>query len=127
MLLLDSHVLLWVLTGARRLGPASTAQIDESSTVFVSAATVLELTIKAMLGKLSIPDGLVARLTDAGFDHLDITTDHAEALTAYPELARHDPFDRLLVAQAATESLVLVTADRVLLGMGLPFVVDAAA
>jgi PIN domain nuclease of toxin-antitoxin system len=127
MLLLDSHVLLWVLTGRRPLGRDATAKVDEAPAVFVSAATVLELTIKAMLGKVSIPQGLVARLTDAGFDHLDVTADHAEALSAYPELARHDPFDRLLVAQAATESLELMTADRVLLAMGLPFVVDAVA
>jgi PIN domain nuclease of toxin-antitoxin system len=99
MILLDSHVLLWVLTGRRRLGPTATAALAASNVIYVSAATVLELAIKEMLGKLTLPDGF--------------------------EVARHDPFDRVLLAQAVAERLTLLTADRALLAMGHPQVVDA--
>jgi len=56
---------------------------------------------------------------------LDITAEHAEAIRDYPELTRHDPFDRLLVAQADRAGLQLLTADRVLLGLEKDFILDA--
>lgn len=91
----------------------------------VSAATVWELTVKAMLGRLDVPAGLAARLVEEGFGVLDVTAVHAEALREFPELVRLDPFDRLIMAQAVAEGLQLVTADRMLLGLGRDFVVDA--
>jgi PIN domain nuclease of toxin-antitoxin system len=87
---------------------------------------VWELTIKAMLGKLVIPDKLPVRLTEQGLVLLNITAEHAEGIRELPELARHDPFDRLLVAQASQAGLHLVTADRVLLGHGYDFIIDAS-
>jgi PIN domain nuclease of toxin-antitoxin system len=56
---------------------------------------------------------------------LSITAEHAEGIRDFPELTRHDPFDRLLVAQASRSSMLLVTADRVLLGLERDFIVDA--
>lgn len=91
----------------------------------VSAAIVWELTIKSMLGKLSVPVGLSGRLADQGLSLLNITAEHAEGVRELPGLVRHDPFDRLLVAQASQASMRLVTADRVLLGLGRDFIVDA--
>jgi PIN domain nuclease of toxin-antitoxin system len=125
MLLLDSHVLLWVLDDSPRLGAAARARITAAAAVHVSAATVWELTIKAMLGRLTMPDDLVALLDAQGFARLDVTSEHAAALTLLPEIAQHDPFDRLLLAQAACAGLTLLTADRVLLGLGRSDVVDA--
>jgi PIN domain nuclease of toxin-antitoxin system len=90
----------------------------------VSAATVWELTIKDMLGKLSLPQNIANRLAAQGLSLLSITADDAEAIREYPELLRHDPFDRLLVAQAARAEMDLVTADDVLLDRGYTFVVD---
>lgn len=92
----------------------------------VSAATVFELTIKAMLGKLSIPDDFAARLSEQGLSLLSITAEHAAGIREFPELTRHDPFDRLLVAQASRDGLRLLTADRVLLGLNRDFIVDAS-
>ena len=125
MLLLDSQTLLWVLDDSPRLGPAARTTISSASGVYVSAATVWELTIKSMLGKLSVPFPLPEVLTAQGFALLNITAEHADALRDYPELMRHDPFDRLLVAQADRAGLRLLTADKVLLGLQRKFIVDA--
>jgi PIN domain nuclease of toxin-antitoxin system len=78
-----------------------------------------------MLGKLLIPDQLSRRIADQGLVPLSVTHEHAEGIRDFPALARHDPFDRLLVAQARRAGLRLLTADRVLLGAGLDFVADA--
>lgn len=125
MLLLDSQVLLWVLDDNPRLGRGARSSIAASDGVHVSAATVWELTIKAMLGKLSVPTDLSTRLVEQGLVPLNITAEHAEGIRDYPELTRHDPFDRLLVAQADRAGLRLLTADRVLLKLGREFIVDA--
>jgi len=125
MLLLDSQVLLWLLDDNPRLGPAARQAITSAQGVHVSAATVWELTIKTMLGKLAVPPDLSVRLTAQGLSLLSITAEHAEALREFPELTRHDPFDRLLVAQAARAGLQLLTADQVLLNLGRSFILDA--
>lgn len=125
MLLLDSQTLLWVLDDSPRLGPEARKTIDSARGVHVSAATVWELTIKAMLGKLSVPTPLSAAITGQGLQLLSVTAEHAEGIRDYPELARHDPFDRLLVAQAGHSGLRLLTADRVLLELQQDFILDA--
>jgi PIN domain nuclease of toxin-antitoxin system len=125
VILLDSHVLLWVLTGRRPLGPKATAALATSDVVYVSAATMLELAIKEMLGKVTLPDDFEARLREQGLAMLDITGTHASAIRRFPELARHDPFDRILLAQAVEERLTLLTADRVLLAMKHRRIADA--
>ena len=126
-LLLDSQVALWVLDDSPRLGQGARQMISSAATVHVSAATVWELTIKAMLGKLSVPDKLAMRLREQGLALLNISAEHAEGIREFPELSRHDPFDRLIAAQAIQAGLQLLTADRVLLGLQRDFVVDARA
>jgi PIN domain nuclease of toxin-antitoxin system len=125
MLLLDSQTLLWLLDDNPRLGPKARTTISSARGVHVSAATVWELTIKTMLGKLSVPAALSAVLSGQGLLLLNITAEHAEAIRDYPELTRHDPFDRLLVAQADRAGLQLLTADTVLLRLQREFILDA--
>ena len=111
-LLLDTHILLWWLFGDPRLTPAMREAImDPTSAVAVSAVTAWEIAIKAALGKLAVPDRLAQQLHDEGFDELPITVEDGLAAGALP---RHhgDPFDRMLIAQAARPKLVVVTADR---------------
>lgn len=127
LLLLDSQAVLWLLDDSPRLGTRARQLISSATAVHVSAATVWELTIKAMLGKLSVPDKLVTRLAEQGLILLTITAEHAEGIREFPELIRHDPFDRLLVAQALHTGLRLITADRVLLGLDRAFVIDATS
>jgi PIN domain nuclease of toxin-antitoxin system len=110
-LLLDTAVLLWWLDDNRRLRPpARDAIADEANLVVVSAASAWEISIKAALGKLRVPDDLIDVLDQNGFSTL--TIDIAHVLRA-GSLPRHhsDPFDRMLIAQAMLEELVLVTAD----------------
>jgi PIN domain nuclease of toxin-antitoxin system len=126
MLLLDSQALLWLLDDSPRLGPQARQAITSAQGVHVSAATVWELTIKTVLGKLSVPADLPARLTTQGLELLNITAGHTEAICDFPELSRHDPFDRLLVAQASRTGLHLLTADQVLLNLGRDFILDAS-
>lgn len=125
MLLLDSRALLWLLDDSPRLGAQARRAITTAQGVHVSAATVWELTIKTMLGKLTVPADLAKRLPEQGLELLSITAEHAEAIRAFPELIRHDPFDRLLVAQASCTGLRLLTADQVLLDLRRDFILDA--
>ena len=111
-LLLDTHVLLWWLAEDDRLTPTMREAIaDPATTVVVSAASAWEMAIKAGLGKLTIPGDLDGELERQGFDELPVTVQDGVAAGALP---RHhaDPFDRMLIAQAARRRFVLVTADR---------------
>lgn len=112
-LLVDSHVALWWLEASDQLGAACRTKLQQADEVFFSAVTPWELGINVALGRLSMPDGMASALEASGFAALDITTAHAEHA---PKLPKHhgDPFDRMLVAQAQLEALVLVTADRAL-------------
>jgi PIN domain nuclease of toxin-antitoxin system len=126
MLLLDSQALLWLLDDNPRLGPQARKAITSAQGVHVSAATVWELTIKAMLGKLTVPADLGSRLTRQGLELLRVTAEHAEAIRDFPELTRHDPFDRLILAQASRAGLQLLTAEHVLLDLRRDFILDAS-
>jgi len=126
MLLLDSQALLWLLDDNPRLGPQARQAITSAQGVYFSAATVWELTIKTMLGELTVPADLSKRLPEQGLELLSVTAEHAEAIREFPALVRHDPFDRLLVAQASRAGLRLLTADHVLLALGRDFILDAS-
>ncbi|WP_117213167.1 type II toxin-antitoxin system VapC family toxin [Allorhizocola rhizosphaerae] len=125
MLLLDSQAVLWLLDDSPKFGSQARMTITEATRVYVSAASVWELTIKAMLGKLTMPAGLSDRLLEQGLFLLNVTSEDAEAIRRFPELAKHDPFDRLIIAQASLGNLRLVTADRVLLALDRDFLIDA--
>jgi len=125
MLLLDSQTALWVLDNNPRLGDRARQRIEAAPAVHVSVATVWELTTKSMLGKLKIPDDFADQVESNGLELLEISADHAEGLRDFPELLRHDPFDRLIVSQAYQHRLTLLTADAVLLGLGRDFIADS--
>jgi len=124
-MLLDTHVLLWLLTEPDRLGPTTSQRLRSAPRVLVSAVSIAELQIKAMLGKLELPAGFEERLTTMGLEQLALTHTHAMAIDRLPELTRHDPFDRLLLAQASVDGTTFLTADGRLLALGLSFVADA--
>jgi len=109
-ILLDSHVALWWLASEPSLGEDCRSLVLTADEVFFSAVTPWELGIKRALGKIDYPDGLVAALEDAGFVELAVRATHAEHAAALPP-HQGDPFDRMLIAQAQLESLVLATAD----------------
>lgn len=109
-LLLDTHALLWWLAGAR-LAPMAQDQIaDPTTIVAVSAASIWEAEIKRAVGKLRVDGSLPGHVAEAGFEPLPISLEHAERAGGLP-LHHRDPFDRMLVAQAQAEGLMLVTRD----------------
>jgi PIN domain nuclease of toxin-antitoxin system len=109
-LLLDSHVALWWLGNDRSLGAAAAEAIEMADDVRVSVITPWELGIRQAAGKLECPADLIPALLRAGFKMLPISTEHAERAPSLP-MHHRDPFDRMLIAQAEIESLVIVTAD----------------
>ena len=117
-LLLDTHVLLWWLDDDPRLGVAAREAIAGADHAMVSTASAWEIGIKQSLGRLRGPEDLTGELAANRFDVLDIGLAHALAAAALP---RHhdDPFDRMLIAQAAAEGLTLVTADAQILRYGV--------
>src|SRR5262245_50050690 len=111
MLLLDSHALLWAITDDPRLRPEARDSIRSPlNDVLVSAATVWELAIKRVLGRLEAPDDMVGVMERTGFSGLPITLADAEAAAGLP-LHHADPFDRMLVAQARRVGAIVVTRD----------------
>ena len=111
MYLLDSHVILWLLTDDARLkAPLRATLVQAAPQVFVSAASIWELSIKHALGKLPIPDDLVQATLASGLTPLPITLAHALAAGALPPHHR-DPFDRMLIAQTQAGGPTLVTHD----------------
>ena len=110
-LLLDTHVLLWWLADDDHLSAAARDTVNVATEVWLSAASVWEIAIKRALGRLEVPEDYLEAVDASDILLLAITAEHAEAAGALP---RHhdDPFDRMLVAQAWTDELTLVTADR---------------
>ncbi|MEX2048861.1 MAG: type II toxin-antitoxin system VapC family toxin [Gemmatimonadota bacterium] len=109
-LLLDTHVLIWWDEGAT-LAPEAGEAIRTAEQVYVSAASGWEVAIKASLGKLDSDRPVSDAVTESGFEELPVRLAHAELVRWLPKHHR-DPFDRLLVAQAVSEGLTLVTRDR---------------
>lgn len=120
-LLLDTHIAVWALTDDRRLSTeARRLLLDEESELFVSAASVWEIAIKHALGRRRMPISgaeALGHFRDAGYAILAVRGEHAAAVERLPAL-HSDPFDRLLVAQAQTEPLRLITHDAMLAGYG---------
>lgn len=109
-LLLDTHVVLWWLADDPTLSGEMKDRLDHDPDVFVSAASVWEVAIKQAAGKLGGPADLPERVRDSGFNLLRIDAEHAIAAGRMP-LIHRDPFDRMLLAQAGSEGLVLATRD----------------
>jgi PIN domain nuclease of toxin-antitoxin system len=107
----DTHILLWWLADDPNLPASAADAIAEGETeVFVSAASVWEIAIKKVAGRLDAPDDLLEVIEANDFEELSMTSAHA---LAAGQLPRHhaDPFDRMLIAQAHAENLTVVTVD----------------
>jgi len=116
-LLLDTHVLLWALSGSKRL-PHDARELIESAQneVLFSAASIWEIAVKAQLLRAEFGvdvETIAAAARDTDFDELAISSRHAAGVAALP-LHHKDPFDRMIMSQAIVEPARLVTADRAL-------------
>jgi PIN domain nuclease of toxin-antitoxin system len=109
-LLLDTHIALWAITGDAALDEEFLDRLRHDPDIFLSPVSLWEITIKQATRKLAGPADLVERVRDMGFRELAVTYAHAIAAGRLPPHHR-DPFDRMLVAQAAVEGLTLVSRD----------------
>lgn len=109
--LLDTHIVLWSLAVPERLSTAARNTIESAEEIYVSSVSIWEISIKSGLGKLDVDvDELLGWLVSLKILSLPVTWSHARALRDLP-LHHRDPFDRMLIAQAVTEPLHLLTAD----------------
>jgi len=114
-LLLDTHLLLWTVGLSGRLSTTASSMIgDPTNELFFSSASIWEMAIKAGTGRQDfvVDVRLIRRtLLNGDYTELAITSEHAVAISGLPPIHK-DPFDRLLIAQATVEGIVLLTADR---------------
>jgi PIN domain nuclease of toxin-antitoxin system len=112
-LLFDTHIFIWASSDPGRLSQAASAALAaDGNSLFVSAATAWEIAIKVSVGRLQFPlDKFEATADEMGIEPLPMTVQHAMAAARLPR-HHNDPFDRVLIAQARTEGLTLVTMDR---------------
>lgn len=115
-MLLDTHTLLWFLNEDANLPRTLKQQIENTDAVFVSIASIWEIAIKLNLGKLTLLTPFETLNTDIAASEIEILPITFESAVAYRflPLYHRDPFDRMLVAQALTHSLVLVSRDAIL-------------
>ena len=118
-LLLDTHIFIWWRTDDPRLGASTRARIARANEVYVSVVSAWETAIKAAIGKIRLSEGFEAGVEASGFLKLAVQFPHADRVATLP-LHHHDPFDRMLIAQAEIEGLTLVSDDRWFAAYGVP-------
>jgi len=112
-MLLDTHALLWFLNKDSRLPETTKIQIEEAESVFVSMASLWEISIKVNIGKLALMapfETIRLNMINLGIEELPISFEDAITYLSIP-LHHRDPFDRILVAQAMNHSLILISRD----------------
>jgi PIN domain nuclease of toxin-antitoxin system len=118
-LLIDTHILLWADERPRLIARTLRAAMrDEANEIVVSAATVWEIAIKRVIGKLRFDRPIVAAVLALGFEILPVAGAHAEYAGGLPP-HHNDPFDRLIIAQAYLEGMLLGTQHRRTLPYGV--------
>jgi PIN domain nuclease of toxin-antitoxin system len=121
-ILLDTHALIWWMNGDQALGEFALECIaNENNQVYVSAASVWEMSIKRQLGKLECPVDLDSVIESLGFSKLPISIFHSEQAGQLP-IHHKDPFDRMLIAQAQAEGLQIITKDGHFLSYGISLI-----
>ncbi|MDP3559045.1 MAG: type II toxin-antitoxin system VapC family toxin [Legionellaceae bacterium] len=113
-LLLDTHIIIWSLSAPQFLSSKTQNYITDAETIYVSAASIWEICIKIQLNKLQLElETFVKEIENIGIQPLPITWKHAQLTKELP-LYHKDPFDRMLIAQAISEPLTLLTNDPIL-------------
>jgi PIN domain nuclease of toxin-antitoxin system len=108
--LLDTQIVVWSAGLTERMRPDAAKALQSGQPLFVSSASIAEMSIKLSIGKLKLPGTPIELCALLGAKELTISWEHAQRLISLPMLHR-DPFDRLLIVQAMAEGLTLVTSD----------------
>ena len=110
-LLLDTRIILWWLNDDKMLNDDHRSLIGDSENLcYISAASIWEISIKSSMGKLTISANYLDVLKEQGFQELQVSWKHCKAIKNLPNI-HGDPFDRMLIAQAQSEALVLLSVD----------------
>lgn len=119
--MLDTHALIWAIADHPKLGKRARAVIaDRNNDVLFSVVSIWEILIKVRVGKLHLDwRKLAGAAGEAGFQRIDVGTDHMEALDALP-FHHGDPFDHLILAQAIAEGARIVTSDQNMMRYDIP-------
>jgi PIN domain nuclease of toxin-antitoxin system len=123
--LLDTNALVWFLVGSKEIGRQAYRRLQVEPDLYVSSLSFAELKMKEMRKKISLPTDLIQSLERLQVKVQSFSADHALEITRFGSLIDHDPFDRMILAQASAERCQLLTADQRLLSLDLDFVVDA--
>ena len=117
--LLDSNILIWLDSGNERLTLPAREALRYADARFLSAATAWELSLKQAAGKLRFSTSITSMLAEFRLEELAVTITHGDRAATLPPIHR-DPFDRMLVAQAFEEGLILMTGDQLLAKYKVP-------
>lgn len=122
-LLLDTSIVVWVLADHPSLKKVSKKTVSDADICFVSSISLAEIEIKKSLGKLEITDDYIANILASGFEPLHYRFEDAELLGKLP-FHHKDPFDRMLLTQAISNKLTLLTSDQILKNYDLRVIVN---
>lgn len=117
--LLDSNIFLWLDSGSPRLSEQIREDLRYAECRYLSAATAWELSLKQAAGKLTLSASISSMLAAFRLEELPVLIRHGERAATLP-FHHSDPFDRIIVAQALEESLILITADKRLADYNVP-------
>lgn len=109
-----------------KLGKNTVRILEEYPNVYFSPISIIEIEIKSLRGKLPVLKSIFEDLTNQEFLEKPYLSKHAVEVRTFPSLVDHDPYDRMLMAQASAENLTLITADKKLLALNLSWIFDAA-
>lgn len=124
--LLDTNAIIAIAAGSSRLGKKTKHLVAKTPNLYYSPVSLAELEIKMMLGKPLPVGAIFERLAKQDIKELPLYSTHSIALSRFTTLVGHDPFDRLLISQATAENLALITSDRKLIELNVPWVHDSA-
>ena len=124
-ILLDTNALVWFGDDPKRLGKNAARLYKSAAYVYFSTFSLFELRIKQAKGKLTVLDNFEELVANAGILELRPTSSDSKELARFGSLLNHDPFDWMIMAQAAANNLTLITSDRHLLSLGFDWVMDA--
>jgi len=113
-IIVDTHAFIWFISGDKKLSKTARKAIEKANTIYLSVASIWEMAIKISLGKLELGqpfDKINEEIVNNGFELLDINFQHALALSELP-FHHKDPFDRMILAQAMTEKIPIISIDQ---------------
>ena len=113
-IIVDTHAFIWFISGDKKLSKTARKGIEKADTIYLSVASIWEMAIKISLGKLELGqpfDKINEEIVNNGFELLDINFQHALVLSELP-FHHKDPFDRMILAQAITENIPIISIDQ---------------